>query len=77
MRSDNLVKSAIGPSIYAGVKYQSEVKHITGLMPPGSTGINHGAWVELSFLLGFLSLNYAIGIATDGVIALLTVAVIP
>jgi len=54
---DSLVKSATGLKNYRGVKYQTTVQRITGLIAPGSTGINHG-------------------IATDGVVALLTVAVV-
>ena len=80
MRSESLVKSAIGLTNYTGVIYQTDVNNLTGLIQPGSTGINHGAWAEMVFPLGFiiiLLLNHAIGVPTDGVIALLTVTVIP
>jgi len=77
VRSENLVKSAVGLTEYAGVKYRTDVKNITGLMSPGSKGINHGAWAEMGLPLGFLSLNYAIGVATDGVVALFDVTIIP
>jgi hypothetical protein len=42
---------------YQGVKYSTVAKNITGLIPPGSSGINHG-------------------IATDGVVVLLTVKIV-
>jgi len=54
---DSLVKIATGLKTYRGVKYQTTVKSITGLIAPGSKGINHG-------------------IATDGVVALLTVTIV-
>ncbi|KAF8485300.1 hypothetical protein DFH94DRAFT_663188 [Russula ochroleuca] len=54
---DNLVKSALALKQYQGVKYSTVAKNITGLIPPGSSGINHG-------------------IATDGVVVLLTVKIV-
>jgi len=39
---DKLVKSALKLKKYRGVKYQTVAQNITGLIPPGSTGINHG-----------------------------------
>jgi len=39
---DSLVKSAVGTKKYRGVKYQTTLQKITGLIPPGSTGVNHG-----------------------------------
>jgi len=37
-----LVKSAVGVKKYRGVKYQTTVQNITGLIPPGADGVNHG-----------------------------------
>ncbi|KAH9049244.1 hypothetical protein EDB83DRAFT_1404655 [Lactarius deliciosus] len=39
---DNFVKGALGVRRYQGVKYQTVAQNVTGLLPPGSTGINHG-----------------------------------
>jgi len=39
---DNLVSSAVGVKKYKGVKYSTEVLHLTGLLPAGSSGVNHG-----------------------------------
>ncbi|KAH9987858.1 hypothetical protein BJV77DRAFT_1173278 [Russula vinacea] len=54
---DSLVKSALALKKYQGVNYSVAAKNITGLIPPGSNGINHG-------------------IATDGIVVLLTVTVV-
>jgi len=53
---NEFVQGAIGVTNYEGVNYQTIAKNITGLLPPGSVGINHG-------------------IATDGVVVLLTVTI--
>ncbi|KAI9449627.1 hypothetical protein BJY52DRAFT_228009 [Lactarius psammicola] len=39
---DKFVKGALGVKRYQGVKYQTVAQNITGLLPAGSTGINHG-----------------------------------
>jgi len=39
---DALVKSAAGLKKHGGVKYNTVVQRLTGLVPAGSTGINHG-----------------------------------
>jgi len=41
-QSESLVKSAVGLKEHEGVKYQTTVQNITGLIPPGSDGVNHG-----------------------------------
>jgi len=48
-QSESLVKSAVGLKEYEGVKYQTTVQNITGLMPPGSDGVNHGELSKLYF----------------------------
>jgi len=53
---DALVKSALKLKKYKGVKFSTVARNITGLIAPGSNGINHG-------------------IATDGIVVLLTVTV--
>jgi len=53
---DDLVKSALELKKYHGVKYHTVAENISGLIPPGSTGVNHG-------------------IATDGIVVLLTVTI--
>ena len=51
MLSDSLVKSALGlKKKYKGVLYHTVAEKITGLIPPGSAGINHGEWTESSFI---------------------------
>jgi hypothetical protein len=39
---DALVKSALKLSKYRGVKYHTVAQNISGLIPAGSTGVNHG-----------------------------------
>lgn len=46
--SDNMAKSAGGLKVHGGVKYQTEVRSLTGLVPPGPEGINHGELAGLS-----------------------------
>jgi hypothetical protein len=53
---DSLVAAAVGSTSFNGVTYKTTSEQITGLLPAGSQGINHG-------------------IAQDGVVVLLTVAV--
>jgi len=74
--SDSFVKSALKLKKYRGVKYQTVAQNITGLIPPGSTGINHGEWTNLNFTASLLFIGLAIGIATDGVVVLLTVTIV-
>ncbi|KAF8258143.1 hypothetical protein EI94DRAFT_1755467 [Lactarius quietus] len=38
---DKLVSDAVGVKKYKGVTYQTEVLRLTGLLPPGSDGVNH------------------------------------
>jgi hypothetical protein len=42
MFSDKLVKSALKLKKYQGIKYNTVARNITGLIPSGSAGINHG-----------------------------------
>jgi hypothetical protein len=76
--SDSLVKSATGLKTYRGVKYQTTVQRIPGLIAPGSNGINHGECgrAELSSAWFLIVEFIMIGIATDGVVALLTVTIL-
>jgi len=39
---DLLVRSAVGERNFNGVKYTTTVQTVTGLLPPGVNGINHG-----------------------------------
>ncbi|KAI0253113.1 hypothetical protein BJV78DRAFT_241903 [Lactifluus subvellereus] len=43
---DSLVKSALGLKKYRGVKYQTTAQSISGMIPAGSTGINHGIAID-------------------------------
>lgn len=74
-RSDNLVKGALGVKTYQGVKYQTTALDLTGLLPPGSNGVNHG--MAPPHLCDVVVHRLAIGIATDGVTVLLTVTIVP
>jgi len=39
---DTFVKDALAVTVYQGVKYKTVAQDITGLLPPGSKGVNHG-----------------------------------
>jgi len=39
---DSLVSNAIGITSFGGVTYSTTAENITGLLAPGSTGVNHG-----------------------------------
>ncbi|KAI9511258.1 hypothetical protein F5148DRAFT_374026 [Russula earlei] len=54
----SLVKSALNLKSYKGVNYKTTAQDITGLLAPGSKGVNHG-------------------IATDGIVTLLVVTIVP
>lgn len=41
-RRDELVAAAVGTKSHGGVTYQVDAKNITGIMPAGSDGVNHG-----------------------------------
>jgi hypothetical protein len=47
---DLLVANALGDSSFGGVDYHTVGKNITGLLPVGSQGVNHGEY--LSHMLG-------------------------
>jgi hypothetical protein len=42
---------------HGGVKYQTVVQKLTGYIPAGSAGINHGEWAELGFTVWFLMIG--------------------
>ncbi|KAI0051849.1 hypothetical protein FA95DRAFT_1554094 [Auriscalpium vulgare] len=52
-----LVNTAVQGSSFGGVTYKTTAQNISGLLQPGSTGVNHG-------------------IATDGIVTLLTVTIV-
>jgi len=43
---NQLVSAAIGTTSFGGVTYSTVAQNITGLMPAGSTGVNHGIAVD-------------------------------
>ena len=54
MLSESFVNSAVGLKTHGGIKYQTVAQNLTEYVKPGSDGINHGEWAELSFhLCGF------------------------
>jgi len=74
--SDSFVESAVKLKEYRGAHYEIVAQNITGLIPPGSTGINHGEWTKLNFTASLLFIGLAIGISTDGKVVLLTITVV-
>jgi hypothetical protein len=74
--SDDFVKGAVGLKKFQGIKYNTVARNITGLIPPGSTGINHGELTKFTFIrVTLCSSGLAIGIGTDGIVVLLTVTI--
>jgi hypothetical protein len=57
MFSDKLVKSALKLKKYQGIKYNTVARNIEGLIPPGSTGINHSEWTE-QFISWFICVPF-------------------
>lgn len=43
---DSLVKSALNLKKYRGVKYHAVAENISGLIPPGHSGVNHGIDID-------------------------------
>ena len=43
---DQLVSSAVGTKSFGGVTYSTTAQNITGLLPVGSDGINHGIAID-------------------------------
>ncbi|KAN0124287.1 hypothetical protein V8E52_001936 [Russula decolorans] len=52
---DKFVKSALKLKKYRGVKYSTVARNITGLIPPGSTGVNHEITAKFPQVLSFES----------------------
>lgn len=43
LRSDKFVASAVaGSSVGGGIKYKTVAQNVTGLLPAGADGVNHG-----------------------------------
>jgi hypothetical protein len=42
--SNAIAALASGSTNFGGVSYSTTVQNITGLLKPGSTGVNHGIW---------------------------------
>ena len=45
--SDDLVSAAAGTTSFDGVSYTTVAENLTGLLAPGSTGVNHGLFFQL------------------------------
>jgi len=43
---DSLVKSAVGLKKYRGIKYQTTAQSLSGMIPAGSTGVNHDIAID-------------------------------
>jgi len=39
---DRFASDALGVKTYKGIKYSTFAENLTGLLPPGSAGVNHG-----------------------------------
>ena len=74
MCRDELVASAVGTKSHDGVMYNTIAKNITGLMPAGSDGVNHGMLFSRFDQHRPLTVM-ASGIAVDGIVTLLTVTI--
>lgn len=70
---DALVKAATGTTSHNGVTYSTTAQTLTGVMPAGSNGVNHGNPVSYNFLK--VSNIRHTGIAVDGNAVLLTVTI--
>ena len=76
--SDELVAGAVGTTSYNGVTYSTTAQNVTGLLPVGSNGVNHGEpGVCLSPALPKTEARSRIfpGIAIDGIVTVLTVTI--
>ena len=51
-----LVENALGTTSFNGVTYSTTAQNITGLMLPGSVGVNHGEYQCASTRFGRLTL---------------------
>ena len=71
--SDQFVSGALGVKTYQGITFHTVAENITGLLPAGSAGVNHG--MGTANLCDVIVHRLAIGIATDGITAFLTVTV--
>lgn len=71
---DAFVSGALGVKSYQGFNFQTVATNITGLLPSGSKGVNHGMAPPNIYATLFVY-RLATGIATDGVTVLLTVTV--
>lgn len=43
--SDGLVAGAVGTTSFGGITYNTVAENVTGLLPVGSNGVNHGAFL--------------------------------
>ena len=72
--SDRFASDALGVKTYQGVTFNTVAENLTGLLPPGSTGVNHG--MGTTNVCNVIVDQLVIGIATDGVTVLLTVTIV-
>jgi hypothetical protein len=58
-RSDELVSTATSGTVsFGGISYTATSQNITGLLPPGSTGVNHGANPRVLSISGLDLISY-------------------
>lgn len=68
------MNSAKGVKKYKGVKYSTDVVYLTGLLPPGNTGVNHSKGT--TYVSDVIADPLAKDISTDGRTALLTITIL-
>jgi hypothetical protein len=68
------VNAAVGVKKYKGVKYSTTVLYLTGLLPPGSNGVNHS--MGTTNICDVIIDQLSIDIPTDGKTALLTITIL-
>ena len=71
---DELVAAAVGMKSRDGITYNTVAKNVTGLMPAGSDGVNHGMLFSRFYRHRALTVMVS-GIAVDGIVTLLTVTI--
>ncbi|CDO76722.1 hypothetical protein BN946_scf184796.g16 [Trametes cinnabarina] len=78
---DQLVAGAVGITSFDGVTYSTTAQNVTGLLPVGSAGVNHGTSTGLRLAPTFPSTAVddrcvpTSGIAIDGIVTVLTVTI--
>ena len=73
---DHLVAWALGETSYDGVTYHTTAENVTGLLQPGTKGINHGELFSSLAKRARLIWGSDADIAIDGIVTVLTVQIV-